>query len=173
MSAVWLRILKFPGFTPNGCLLSTLVWMSEESTVQNEEVENLIVKGDFKSLAAFLTRWAVPEVAELILRLSKPNQVLVYRTLSRERAADVFAYFQPEDQDTILEALTDSDTRALLASLSPDDRTALFEELPAKVTRRLMQLLSPSDLTEGPSVAGLPAGKCWSSDDAGLYPDSR
>ena len=39
-------------------------------------------------------------------------------------------------------ALTDVDTRALLASLSPDDRTALLDELPAAVTKRLMQLLS-------------------------------
>lgn len=80
----------------------------------------------------------------------------MYRTLPRERAADVFAYFNPEDQDQILAALTDADTRLLLANLSPDDRTAMLEELPAKVTRRLMQLLSPADLVEARQLLGYP-----------------
>ncbi len=130
--------------------------MQEELKISDLEIEDLIAKGDFKLLADSLMRWAVPEVAELILRLGKSNQVLVYRALPRERAADVFAYMQPEDQDAILRALTDSDTRSLLADLSPDDRTAMFEELPAKVTRRLMQLLSPSDLAEVRQLLGYP-----------------
>jgi len=130
--------------------------MPEETKINLTEIEGLIAQGDLKSLAKSLMHWAIPEVAELILQLSKPNQVLVYRALSRERAADVFAYFQPEDQDAILQALTDGDTRSLLADLSPDDRTALFEELPAKVTRRLMQLLSPSDLAEARQLLGYP-----------------
>ena len=130
--------------------------MQEEFIVNDTEIEDLIAKGDFKSLASYLMRWAIPEVADLILRLNKSNQVLVYRALPRGRAADVFAYMEPEDQDVILKALTDSDMRSLLANLSPDDRTAMFEELPAKVTRRLMQLLSPSDLVEARQLLGYP-----------------
>lgn len=131
--------------------------MPEENTHDDAEIKALIDKSDFRTLTELLIRWAVPEVAELIMRLDKPHQVLVYRALPRQRAADVFAYFQPEDQDAILAALTNADTRSLLANLNPDDRTALFEELPAKVTQRLMQLLSPSDLAEARQLLGYPA----------------
>lgn len=130
--------------------------MFEENTVADAEIEALIEKGQLKALAESLASWANPEVAELILRLDKPHQVLVYRSLPRERAADVFAYLEPEDQDDVLDALTDADTRLLLANLSPDDRTAMLEELPAKVTRRLMQLLSPEDLAESRQLLGYP-----------------
>ncbi len=130
--------------------------MFEENTVADSEIEALIENGQLKALAESLTSWANPEVAELILRLDKPHQVLVYRSLPRERAADVFAYLEPEDQDDVLDALTDADTRQLLANLSPDDRTAMLEELPAKVTRRLMQLLSPEDLAESRQLLGYP-----------------
>jgi len=68
----------------------------------------------------------------------------------------MFAYLEPAHQDKILEALTDADTRVLLAELSPDDRTAMLGELPATVTRRLMQLLSPSDLAEARKLLGYP-----------------
>ncbi len=148
--------------------------MPEEPSDNYSEVEELIAGGDYKLLASFLMRWAVPDVAELILQSSKPNQVLIYRALPRDRAADVFAYMQPEDQDTILRALSDSDTRSLLADLSPDDRTAVFEELPAKVTRRLMQLLSPSDLVEVRQLLGYPpesVGRLMTPDYIRIYED--
>jgi|TARA_B110000285_G_scaffold25259_1_gene24268 magnesium transporter len=130
--------------------------MREENTVTDSEVEALVEKGQLKALSKSLTSWAIPEVGDLILRLDKPHQVLVFRALPRERAADVFAYFEPEDQDEVLAALTDADTRALLADLSPDDRTAMLEELPATVTRRLMDLLSPEDLAESRQLLGYP-----------------
>ncbi|TVP78875.1 MAG: magnesium transporter [Puniceicoccaceae bacterium] len=130
--------------------------MSEERTEMDSKMGHLIAKGHLKELSAELKNWADPEVADYILHLDKPHQILLYRALPRQRAADVFAYFEPEDQDSILEALTDSDTRDLLANLSPDDRTAMLEELPATVTRQLMQLLSPADLAESRQLLGYP-----------------
>ena len=144
--------------------------MSEEST--DSVIEALIAGAHFKELSEHLSRWAYPEVADLMLRLDKPQQVLVYRALPRARAADVFAYLQPEDQDEVLEALTDADTRALLANLSPDDRTAMLEELPATVTRRLMQLLSPEDLAEARQLLGYPeesVGRLMTPDYIRIY----
>ncbi|MFT6236385.1 MAG: magnesium transporter [Lentimonas sp.] len=130
--------------------------MREESTFTDSEVEALVERGQLKALSESLTSWADPEVADLILRMDKPHQVLVYRALPRQRAADVFAHFEPEDQDVFLTALTDADTRSLLANLSPDDRTAMLDELPATVMRRLMQLLSPADLAESRQLLGYP-----------------
>lgn len=130
--------------------------MAEENTEIDSKMEHLIASGQIKAISAELISWADPEVAEYILRLDKPHQILVYRALPRPRAAKVFAFLEPEDQDDFLEALTDSDTRELLANLSPDDRTAMLEELPATVTRRLMQLLSPEDLAESRQLLGYP-----------------
>ena len=130
--------------------------MSEVKVVDQSEVNELIANGQLKALSKLLKEWAEPEVADLILSLDKPHQILVFRALPRQRAADAFAHFDPEHQDRILEALTDVDTRHLLANLSPDDRTAMLEELPATVTRRLMQLLSPEDLAESRQLLGYP-----------------
>lgn len=130
--------------------------MGEENTEIDSKMESLIASGQIKAISEELENWADPEVADYILRLDKPQQILAYRALPRPRAADVFAFFEPEDQDTFLEALTDGDTRELLANLSPDDRTAMLEELPATVTRKLMQLLSPEDLAESRQLLGYP-----------------
>jgi magnesium transporter len=127
-----------------------------ESSAARQEVECLIVSGQFKQLSASLKDWADPELADLLGVLSPKHEILVFRLLVRQRAAKVFAHFEPEHQDRILRALTDVDTRELLANLSPDDRTALLDELPAAVTKRLMQLLSPEDLAESRQLLGYP-----------------
>lgn len=130
--------------------------MAEETTERNTRIEELIDSGQLKALSEELADLSLPEIAELIHQLDKPHQILVYRALPRQRAADFFADLEPDEQDEILEALTDADTRELLANLSPDDRTAMLEELPATVQRRLMHLLTPEDLTEARQLLGYP-----------------
>ncbi|MDP4693941.1 MAG: CBS domain-containing protein, partial [Opitutales bacterium] len=130
--------------------------MVDENTAAEIEIQELIANNQLKAVAERLKSWANPEIADLLMGLDKPHQILVYRSLPRQRAADMFAYLEPEDQDSLLEALTDADTRILLADLSPDDRTEMLEELPATVTRRLMQLLSPGDLVEVRQLLGYP-----------------
>tara|TARA_A100001015_G_scaffold273962_1_gene329902 strand:- start:1751 stop:3103 length:1353 start_codon:yes stop_codon:yes gene_type:complete len=124
--------------------------------VSVEEILALIQENDLKLAVEYLLAWVDPEIADLLITLEKPQQILVYRALPRQRAADVFSYLEPQDQDSLLTALTDADTQSLLANLNPDDRTALLQELPATVTRRLMQLLSPEDLSEARQLLGYP-----------------
>ena len=130
--------------------------MREENTVAENKIEQMIAGNQLKAVAEELRSWAVPEIADLLIRLDKPHQILAYRALPRQRAADMFAFLEPDAQDSLLEALTDGDTRTLLADISPDDRTEMLEELPATVTRRLMQLLSPEDLAESRQLLGYP-----------------
>lgn len=134
----------------------TMRVMGEENTEIDSKMQPLIAAGHLKAISGELKNWADPEVADYMLRLDKPHRILVYRAFPRHRAARVFAHLESEDQDAILEALTDSDTRELLANLNPDDRTAMLEELPATVTRQLMQLLSPEDLAESRQLLGYP-----------------
>ena len=126
------------------------------STTSAETILELIQAKELKSAVEKLLTWVDPEIADILIRLEKAEQILVYRALPRQRAADVFSYLEPQDQDSLLTALTDADTQALLANLNPDDRTALLQELPATVTRRLLQLLSPEDLTEARQLLGYP-----------------
>ena len=130
--------------------------MQELNTTPGSDLQDLIAANQLKAVSEHLRSWADPEIADLLIGLEKPQQILVYRALPRQRAADMFAHLEPDAQDSLLAALTDADTRVLLADLSPDDRTAMLDELPATVTRRLLQLLSPEDLAESRQLLGYP-----------------
>jgi len=120
------------------------------------EIIELIEKRKWTDLKSGLDSWPEPEIAELLLDIDKSDRVLLYRTLPRDTASEVFSHLEPEQQDDLLRDLTDHETRNLLADLSPDDRTELLEELPAKVTRRLMNLLTHEDLIEARFLLGYP-----------------
>ncbi|MEC7609987.1 MAG: magnesium transporter, partial [Verrucomicrobiota bacterium] len=56
------------------------------------KLQHLIASNQLKAVAETLQSWAVPEIADLLIDLDKPHQILVYRALPRQRAADMFAY---------------------------------------------------------------------------------
>ncbi len=120
------------------------------------EVEDLIQNRDWARLKELAAKWPVADVAELLVELKKPDRVMMYRSLPRMLAAEVFAYLEGHQQDAFLRDLTDEEARNLMENLAPDDRTALLEELPAEVTQRLLSFLGPSDLKEARQLLGYP-----------------
>jgi magnesium transporter len=124
--------------------------------MQRQEVRKLIERGEWTELRQILSEWPFPEVADLLLEQDKPGRVLLFRSLKREQAADVFAYLEPETQNGLLKELTDDETRSLLADMDPDDRTELLSELPGQATQKLLNLLPEEDLREARWLLGYP-----------------
>lgn len=122
------------------------------------EIEELIRAKDWAVLRDALGVWPAPELSDLMLSLPEADWALFFRVLPRALAAEVFSHLDPSDQDELLRALTDEETRLLLASMLPDDRTHLLEELPGQVTQRMLNLLSPADLREARWLLGYPEG---------------
>lgn len=120
------------------------------------EIIELIESKKWSALREGLSSWHPSEVAELLMSIKKEERVLVYRALPRDFAADVFAEYDFEQREHLLNDLTDKETKNLLADLSPDDRTDLLAELPAKATKTLLNLLSPEDLKEARKLLGYP-----------------
>jgi magnesium transporter len=138
------------------------------------EITELISNHQWSSLRDGLSSWHPSEVAELLLSIKKEERVLVYRALPRDFAADVFAEYDYEQREHLLNDLTDRETKNLLADLSPDDRTDLLAELPAKVTKTMLNFLSPEDLKEARTLLGYPeesVGRLMTPDFVNLQED--
>lgn len=139
-----------------------------------EEIQELIRDRNWPRLRDEISRWRIPDIADLLTEVDKQSRVLLFRLLPRDMAADVFSEFDPEVQTNLLMELTDEETRHLIASLRPDDRTALLEELPGRVTQKLLNLLSPEDLEEVRELLGYPeesVGRLMTPDYVALRPD--
>lgn len=139
-----------------------------------EELQPLFDGRRWKEVRERVEELPAQDIAELILRLDKSQRIFLFKLLPRPRAAEVFSYLSAENQDALLQDMTDHETRDLVAGLTPDDRTALFQELPAEATQRLLELLPPGAQREARALLGYPAesvGRLMTPDYIAVRPD--
>src|SRR3954470_18767858 len=110
--------------------------MPETSTISIWE--DLIHNQRWEELRARLAVTRFADVADAMDQLSPADEAILFRLLSRDHAAQVFAYLPSRRQAQLLHSLSTDEAKNILDSMAPDDRTRFFGELPANVTRQLL-----------------------------------
>ena len=84
----------------------------------------MIEARDFAALREVFREWPPADVAEVILDLPEDEQVIIFRVLPHDLAADVFEYIGIEEQDKLLRAMAHEQVVGRLsdASLLPQPR---------------------------------------------------
>ena len=116
----------------------------------------MIEARDFAALREVFREWAPADVAEVILDLPEDEQVIIFRVLPHDLAADVFEYLDFDAQQKLLRAMAHEQVVGILNEMAPDDRTALLEELPSAAARQLIQLLTPEERRVATALLGYP-----------------
>ncbi|MCL2099324.1 MAG: magnesium transporter, partial [Oscillospiraceae bacterium] len=79
------------------------------------------------------------DIAELFDSITKEKVIQIFRLLPKSIAADVFSYIEPDNQQVIVEALTDSEVAKIMDELFVDDAVDFIEEMPANVVQRVLK----------------------------------
>ena len=116
----------------------------------------MIEARDFVALREVFREWAPADVAEVIVDLPEDEQVIIFRVLPHDLAADVFEYLDFDAQQKLLRAMAHEQVVGILNEMAPDDRTALLEELPSAAARQLIQLLTPEERRVATALLGYP-----------------
>ena len=122
------------------------------------EIRSLIDARNFSALRELFLDWPPADIAECITDFSEDEQVIVFRVLKHDQAADVFEYLDVEAQQKLLRAMAHEQVVGILNEMSPDDRTALLEELPSAAARQLIKLLTPEERGIARALLGYPEG---------------
>jgi len=116
----------------------------------------MIEARDFAALREVFREWAPADLAEVIVDLPEDEQVIIFRVLPHDLAADVFEYLDFDAQQTLLRAMAHEQVVAILNEMAPDDRTALLEELPSAAARQLIRSLTPEERRVATALLGYP-----------------
>ena len=120
------------------------------------EIRSMIEARDFVALREVFREWAPADLAEVIVDLPEDEQVIIFRVLPHDLAADVFEYLDFDAQQTLLRAMAHEQVVAILNEMAPDDRTALLEELPSAAARQLIRSLTPEERRVATALLGYP-----------------
>lgn len=110
---------------------------------QADELMQLLDERRMKELQLRLEDMNEFDVAEFLSEIDDNRMPMVFRLLSKQMAADVFANFDSPEQEQIINSITDSELSAIIEELYVDDAVDMMEELPANVVKRVMRTATP------------------------------
>ncbi len=104
-----------------------------------EALRELLFTNRLKELRDELSDMAYPDIAEFIMSFDDDKlAVKIFRILSKDISADVFAYLDLDSQSVIVASITDSEIERLMDDLFLDDAVDFLEEVPANIVRRVL-----------------------------------
>lgn len=145
------------------------------SQLLQPEIRALIDERNLSTLKEILSEWTPTDIADLITNLPAENeQVIIFRLLPRELAADTFEYLDFDMQMNLIKAMGKEEVASILNEMSADDRTALLEELPSAAAKQMIMMLSPEERKIATSLLGYPensVGRLMTPDYIAVKPE--
>ncbi len=117
--------------------------MEDENVNLVDQALALLEQKDYAGLRAFLGEQMPADINEFFQELTEDKIIVLYRLLPKELAAEVFVEMDPDQQEYLIRAFSDSELKATLDELYYDDTADIIEEMPASVVKRILNTASP------------------------------
>ena len=116
------------------------------------------------------------DIAEFLDELGPEETVLVFRLLPKEMAAEVFTELEDsDDQERLINALSDKELREVLDELYLDDTVDVIEDMPANVVSRILRNTDSSTRSQINQLLNYPkdsAGSIMTTEYVYLHPNA-
>ena len=136
----------------------------------------LVEQRKFRSLKELLSQMNEVDIAEFLDELDVEQEILVFRLLPKDTAAEVFTYLEnTEDQEKLIGALSDRELREVLDELYLDDTVDIIEDMPANVVSRILRNTDASTRSQINQLLNYPkdsAGSIMTTEFVFLHPDA-
>lgn len=117
--------------------------MSDLSEIKQQLV--IVIKTKNKRKAQILAeKIPVADLAQVLTELKANQFTDFFRLIDNKRAAAIFPYLTPKNQATIVELMSATRLKAIMAKLYSDDLVDLIDDLPTDLTRKIIEALSPT-----------------------------
>lgn len=106
-------------------------------------IKSLAEAKNIRELRAITEDMNDADIADTLEQLEPEERVVLFRALSRDIAAEVFAHLIPDTKEALVSQLTAPELGHIVDELFLDDAADLVEELPADVVNRILANASP------------------------------
>ena len=117
----------------------------DEKLTELEELTNLLENKKLNELHKYLENINSADFPSIIENINDEKLIMVYRLLSKEKAAEVFVELNPEDQEKLINCLTDVEIKNVMNEIYMDDAVDLIEEMPSNVVKRILANTKPAN----------------------------
>lgn len=103
-----------------------------------EEVTKLIEEKRISDLRKYLEDINSADFPSIFEEIDDEKIIMIYRILSKEKAAEVFVELDSDDQEKLIGYLTDKEIKNVMNEIYMDDAADLIEEMPSNVVKRIL-----------------------------------
>ena len=104
-----------------------------------KDVKELLETKKFSKLKEYLEKLNSADIPSFFEELNNEECIILYRLLSKEKAAEVFTELDSDIQEKLIGALTDKELKEVIDELFMDDTVDLIEEMPSNVVKRILK----------------------------------
>lgn len=104
----------------------------------NKKILDLIEEKNYTALKDELNAMNEADIAEILEEVDDQNLIKIFRLLSKDIAASVFAELDIDKEQLIINSLTLKEAAIIVDNMYADDAADLMEELPANVVKRIL-----------------------------------
>lgn len=104
-----------------------------------QKIIELLESKQFSKLRALLEDINPIDLAPVFEELDSEKQVLLFRILPKEFAAEMFVELDGDMQESLIKSFSDNELKAVLDELYLDDTVDIIEEMPAGVVKRILR----------------------------------
>lgn len=105
-----------------------------------EVFERLLSEKQYKAIKSIFDTMNPVDTALLLPEFDEKQMVMLFRLIPKESAAMVFTYMEPEQEQVLVEAFTDSELKFIMEDMFIDDAVDVIEEMPANVVERMLSV---------------------------------
>lgn len=107
------------------------------------ELKDLITNKKVREFKEAILEFEDIDIATFIDELDDEDQLLAFRMLPKDSAADVFAYLPADSQEKIISHITDKEISNIIEDLYVDDAVDMLDELPAIIVKKVLRNARP------------------------------
>ncbi len=101
-------------------------------------IESAIQEGKFSKIRERVIQLNVVDIAQLLDELDEEKTLIVFRLLPKEISVEVFSYISKDQQQYIIESITDKEIKHIIDNLFMDDTVDILEEMPANIVKKIL-----------------------------------
>ena len=110
-----------------------------------EEIKELLENKNISKLRSLLDEMLEQDIAAAFEELTKEQMILIFRLLSKDKAAETFTHMEKHLQESLIHSMTDKELRETINEMFTDDAVDIIEEMPSNIVKRILANISPAD----------------------------
>mgnify|MGYP000009378992 FL=1 len=111
--------------------------------MQEENIFELIDGKKYARLRELLSEMNPADIAQICEDIPERELPVIFRILPKELAAEVFVEMDPDMQQLLIEAFSDTELKEVMDELFMDDTVDVIDEMPATVAKRILSQTDP------------------------------